>query len=69
MNDYSDIIDFPYDGVRSHPRTPVSDRGVIMSAFDALSGLGAEMDKTARLTEEMFDDMPDDSQEYDPYSF
>ena len=46
-DDYSDILDLEYTGVRHHARTPVEGRAVIMSAFDALSGMGDKMKQTA----------------------
>ena len=52
MNDYSDIINHKYTGVQHHSRIPLAERGAIMSAFDALTGLDDELSETARLAEE-----------------
>lgn len=52
MNEYDDIINLPYEGVRHHRRMARAERAVIMSAFDALTGLGNELANAAREVEE-----------------
>ena len=48
---YDDIIDLPHPTSRRHPRMPIRDRAAIFSPFAALSGHGAAIAETARLTE------------------
>ena len=49
---YDDIINLPHPTSRRHPRMPVRDRAAIFSPFAALSGHGAAIAETARLTEQ-----------------
>ena len=49
---YDDIIRLPHPTSRHHPRMPVSDRAAQFSPFAALSGHGAAIAETARLTRE-----------------
>ena len=48
---YDDIINLPHPTSKRHPRMPVHDRAAIFSPFAALSGHGAAIAETARLTE------------------
>ena len=48
---YDDIINLPYPTSQRHPRMPIRDRAAIFSPFAALSGHGAAIAETARLTE------------------
>ena len=48
---YDDIINLPHPTSQRHPRMPVRDRAAIFSPFAALSGHGAAIAETARVTE------------------
>lgn len=48
---YDDIIALPHPVSTRHPQMPISDRAAIFSPFAALSGHGAAIAETARLTE------------------
>ena len=48
---YDDIINLPHPTSQRHPRMPIHDRAAIFSPFAALSGHGAAIAETARLTE------------------
>lgn len=48
---YDDIIDLPHPTSTKHPRMPLSDRAAQFSPFAALSGHGAAIAETARLTD------------------
>ena len=48
---YDDIINLPHPTSKRHPRIPIRDRAAIFSPFAALSGHGAAIAETARLTE------------------
>ena len=48
---YDDIIHLPHPTSARHPRMPVQERAAIFSPFAALSGHGAAIAETARLTE------------------
>lgn len=50
-NRYDDILHLPHPTSAKHPRMPVSDRAAIFSPFAALTGHGAAIAETARLTE------------------
>ena len=49
---YDDIINLPHPTSKQHPRMPIRDRAAIFSPFAALSGHGAAIAETARLTEQ-----------------
>ena len=49
---YDDIINLPPPTSTRHPRMPIRDRAAIFSPFAALSGHGAAIAETARLTEQ-----------------
>lgn len=49
---YDDILHLPHPTSAKHPRMPLSDRAAIFSPFAALSGHGAAIAETARLTEQ-----------------
>ena len=48
---YDDIINLPHPTSQRHPRMPIRDRAAIFSPFAALSGHGAAIAETARVTE------------------
>jgi len=49
---YDDIIHLPHPTSKKHPRMSVRDRAAIFSPFSALSGHGAAIAETARLTDQ-----------------
>ena len=49
---YDDIINLPHPTSKRHPRMPIRDQAAIFSPFAALSGHGAAIAETARLTEQ-----------------
>lgn len=53
MSSYEDIIDLPYP--RKHPRMSNYDRGAQFAPFAALTGFGAAIAETARLTDRKID--------------
>ena len=50
MGAYDDIIDLPHPTSAKHPRMPMADRAAQFSPFAALTGHGAAIHETARLT-------------------
>ena len=48
---YDDIINLPHPTSAKHPRMPLYDRAAQFSPFAALSGHGAAIEETARLTD------------------
>ena len=48
---YDDMIDLPHPTSNKHPRMSIQDRAAIFSPFAALSGHGAAIAETARLTD------------------
>lgn len=48
---YDDIIHLPHPTSASHPRMPMIDRAAQFSPFQALTGYGAAIRETARLTD------------------
>lgn len=50
-NRYDDILHLPHPTSAKHPRMPVRDRAAIFSPFAALTGHGAAIVETARLTD------------------
>ena len=48
---YDNILRLPHPTSAKHPRMPVSERAAIFSPFAALSGHGAAIAETARLTD------------------
>ena len=48
---YDDMIDLPHPTSKKHPRMSMRDRAAIFSPFAALSGHGAAIAETARLTD------------------
>ncbi|MBE6659575.1 MAG: YolD-like family protein [Ruminococcaceae bacterium] len=52
-NKYADIIDLPHHTSRTRPRMSVSARAAQFAPFAALTGYGAAVDETARLTDDM----------------
>lgn len=51
MGKYDDIIDLPHPTSERHPRMSRQDRAAQFSPFAALTGLGAALQESARLTE------------------
>lgn len=49
---YDDILHLPHLTSAKHPRMPISERAAMFSPFAALSGHGAAIQETARLTEQ-----------------
>ena len=49
---YDDIIDLPHHVSKTHPLMPAADRAAQFAPFAALTGHGAAVEETARLTEE-----------------
>lgn len=56
---YDDIIDFPRHVSRTRPHMPSADRAAQFMPFAALTGHGAAVEETARLTSERIE--PDES--------
>ena len=52
MGAYDDIINLPYPTPSKHPRMSMADRAAQFSPFAALSGHGAAIQETARLTDQ-----------------
>lgn len=52
---YDDILYLIHPTSAKHPRMPLSERAAIFSPFAALSGHGAAITETARLTEQKID--------------
>ncbi len=48
---YDDILRLPHPTSQRHPRMPIRDRAAIFSPFAALTGHGAAIAETARLTQ------------------
>ena len=48
---YRDMIDLPYPGESKHTRMPVRDRAAQFAPFAALTGFGAVLRETERITE------------------
>lgn len=55
MNNYDDIIGLRHHTPRTHSRMNPSDRAAQFAAFAALTGFGAAISETARLTDAMKD--------------
>lgn len=51
MGKYDDIIHLPHPTSERHPRMSRQDRAAQFSPFEALTGLGAALQESARLTE------------------
>ena len=65
-DDYKDIIDLPYNGVKQHSRMTMYERVAQLSPFAALTGHNDMLDDTARTKEEADreNDMPKDFEEW-----
>lgn len=50
-HDYDDIINLPHHTSAVRPRMPIADRAAQFSAFQALTGYGAAVKETERLTD------------------
>lgn len=50
MEEYDDIINLPYNGVRDHPHMPMEARAAQFAPFAALTGHDAAIAETARIT-------------------
>ena len=48
---YDDILHLPHPTSKRHPRMPIADRAAQFSPFAALTGHGAAIEETARVTE------------------
>lgn len=59
---YDDILHLPHHVSQSHPQMAVSDRAAQFAPFAALTGYGAAIKETARLTDEMAE-LGEDSRE------
>ena len=62
---YDDIIDLPHHVSRNHPPMPMLDRAAQFAPFAALTGYGAAVRETARLTAERRELSPQDAEELD----
>jgi len=51
-NKYADIINLPHHTSRTRPRMMISARAAQFAPFAALTGFGAAVDETARLTDD-----------------
>lgn len=61
-SEYEDIIDMPHHVSGTHPQMPLSDRAAQFSLFAALTGHGAAIRETARLTDD-FSELDEDRKE------
>lgn len=52
MGPYDDIIHLPHHRSQTHPPMPLQDRAAQFAPFAALTGYGAALHETARLTEQ-----------------
>ena len=55
MNGYDDIINLPHHVSKNHPHMAMIDRAAQFSPFAALTGHGAAIEETARLTDELIE--------------
>ena len=55
MKNYENIIDLPHHTSDKHPRMSRENRAAQFSPFAALTGYNAEINETARLTDEKLD--------------
>lgn len=62
---YDDMIDLPHPISKKHPRMSIRDRAAIFSPFAALSGHGAAIVETARLTDRRMELDEDTKEELD----
>ena len=62
---YDDMIDLPHPTSKKHPRMSIRDRAAIFSPFAALSGHGAAIVETARLTDRRMELDEDTKEELD----
>ena len=62
---YDDMIDLPHPSSKKHPRVSIRDRAAIFSPFAALSGHGAAIVETARLTDRRMELDEDTKEELD----
>ena len=62
---YDDMIDLPHPSSKKHPRMSIRDRAAIFSPFAALSGHGAAIAETARLTDPRMELDEDTKEELD----
>ena len=65
-DDYKDIINLPYSGVRQHRRMSMYERAAQLSPFAALTGHNDMLDDTARKKEDAIreEDMPKDFEDW-----
>ena len=64
-HDYDDIISLPHHVSAKHPGMSIIDRAAQFSPFAALTGLGAALDETARLTDARIELSEDQKEEID----
>ena len=62
---YDDMIDLPHPSSKKHPRMSIRDRAASFSPFAALSGHGAAIVETARLTDRRMELDEDTKEELD----
>ena len=62
---YDDMIDLPHPSSKKHPRISIRDRAAVFSPFAALSGHGAAIVETARLTDRRMELDEDTKEELD----
>jgi len=65
MTAYDDIIRLPHHVSRNHPQMPMHDRAAQFAPFAALTGYGAAVEETARLTAERRELSPQEAEELD----
>lgn len=65
-DDYKDIIDLPYNGVKHHSRMSMHERAAQLSPFASLTGHNDMLDDTAREKEayDLENDRPKDFDEW-----
>ncbi len=62
IEDYQDIINLPHHVSKSRPHMPMADRAAQFSPFAALSGYGAAVRETERLTDQRVELNEDEQQ-------
>jgi len=62
-NLYDDIINLPHPDPKEHDRMPLQQRGALFSPFSALTGLDEELDETATLVNEYWEEYRDETNE------
>ena len=62
---YDDIINLPHHQSAKHPRMSMEERAAQFSPFAALTGYGAVIEETGRLTEERIEPTEEQKDEID----